>query len=271
VSSTLILNAGTASPVNLVVTGAGENAPTEIGLVTPSFNGADRSSVRAVKRNFGTLTTYLSTADKDAVINLLKNGRQLPCSGELLGDIQTQCTMRYTGARMVPGLVPTLWEVGLTGNEVQPNNILLRYSPGDTITGESFTRSTVAYQLNNAGNLASVAINVKRDGHYVTTSSPRSILLEDTRTNWLIWANDFNNAAWVKTFIGITTGIADPTGGTTACTLTASAGPGDIQQRPADSTSIVRTGSVWPQAPDGFRHDTDSRDRHGRVHNRCRV
>lgn len=178
---TLVLNAGTASPVNLVVQTAGENAPTEIGTVTPSFLGADRSSVRAVKRNYGSLTTYVSTAVKDSIINLLKNGRQISCSGDLLANIQTQCTVRYTGATMTPSLVDT-WTVGLALNEVQPNNILLRYAPGDTITGETFSRAGTSATYRDAnGNVVGTVANQKRDNHYV--NGVRSILLEDTSTN----------------------------------------------------------------------------------------
>jgi hypothetical protein len=195
----LILNAGTASPVTIQVQSAGENAPTEIGSVTPSFNGPDRSSVRAVKRNYGSLSTYVSTVVKDSIIDLLKSGRQIPCSGDLLSNIQKQCTVRYTGATMSNQIVD-MWTVGLTLSEVQPNNILLRYSPGDTITGESFTRSTAARYFDINGIWQSAAINVKRDGHY--ENGVKSFLREDARTNSCLQCRDFTQAVWVKTGTG---------------------------------------------------------------------
>jgi hypothetical protein len=148
--------------------------------------------------NFGALTCYLVGTAKDALINKLKSGRQIPCSGDLLGNLQTQCTLRYTGARMVPEFAD-LWEVGLTGNEVQPNNILLKYAPGDTITGESVARSTTAYQTDASGIYVSKAINTKRDGHFVGwggAATVRTLLLEDARTNSILWSRDLTNAAW---------------------------------------------------------------------------
>lgn len=213
----------------------------EIGGVFPSFNGADRSTVRGVKRTFGALSTYVDTTTKDSIISLLKWGRQIPCSGDLLGNLITLCTMRYTGARMVQD--PGRWEVGLTGNEVQPNNLLSRYVPGDAITGEVFTRSTTAYQVGFGGTLNVAPINVKRDGHYV--SGVLTLLLEGTRTNNLLWSNDFSNAAWVKTTCTIATGIADPAGGIAACTLTASGANATVSQTLATGASLARTFSPW--------------------------
>jgi hypothetical protein len=238
----LIIDDGTASPLTIVVQSAGEGAPAEIGTVTSSFNGADRSSVRGVKRNFGALSTFVSTATKDAIISKLKSGRQIACSGDLLANIRTMTTLRYTGCTMSPSLVD-FWTVGLALSEVQPSTPLLRFSPGDTITGEAFTRSTIGYQINAAGTLVSKAINVKRDGHFI--GGAQSLLLEDTRANLLASPSDFSNAAWVKTTMTVGTGIADPTGGTAACTLTASAGNATAVQTLSAGTSRARANAVW--------------------------
>lgn len=239
----LILGANGTSPISITVQSAGETAPQEIGSVTQSFNGADRSSVRGVKRNYGSLTSIVDTATKDSIISLLKWGNQIACSGDLLGNIQTQATVRYTGASMKAGLGGSFWEVGLTLSEVQPSVTLLRYAPGDTITGEIFTRSLTGYQINAAGAPVSKGVNVKRDGHYI--GGVRSLLLEDTRTNNLIKANDFSNAAYAKVTMTVTTGVADPTGATAACTLTATGANAEAYQRAADAASLVRISSVW--------------------------
>jgi hypothetical protein len=241
--SVLILGANTASPITVVVQTAGEGAPQEVGTVTQSFIAADRSSVRGVKRNYSSLSTIVDTATKDSIINLLKWGNQIPCSGDLLANIQTQCTVRYLGCRMIPGLGGSFWEVGLSLSEVQSNVTLLRYAPGDTITGESFTRASSAYYINSVGTLVSVGNNVKRDSHYI--GGVRSVLLEDTRTNAILQSTAFNNVAWTKTNITVTTGIADPAGATNACTLTATLANGFVQQSLAAGSSVVRTNSFW--------------------------
>jgi phage-related protein len=79
--------------------------------------------------------------------------------------------------------------------------VFINYSPGDTITGETFTRASTAYQLNAAGVYEQKAINVKRDGHYI--GGVRSLLLEGARTNSVLRSNDLTNAAWTTGATGV--------------------------------------------------------------------
>lgn len=163
------------------------------------------------------------------------------CSGDIL-SLPTMCHVEFMGGKPVraQGTKVTL---DFVLHEVQPAKVLLRYAPGDTITGESFTRSTTAYQLNASGVLESKAINVKRDGHYI--GGVRTLLLENARTNNMLWASDFSNAVWSKAAITVTTGIADPAGGTSACTLTSTATNGNVTQNLGAGASIVRTNTIW--------------------------
>lgn len=197
----------------------------EVGTVTQSANGADRSSVRGTKMTFGALVTKVDGVTKDSIINRLKTGRQIPCSGDLFGNLQTLCTLRYTGARMLPQFAD-LWEVGLTGNEVQPNNILLRYAPGDIITGESFSRATTATYYDVNGVVQTAAINAKRDAHYL--NGVRSTLLEGPETEILLRTSEFDNAAWTKGGVTITANaVAGPDGTVTADFMKEDATTGD--------------------------------------------
>lgn len=94
--------------------------------------------------------------------------------------------------------------------------ILFEMVPGANLSdlGLTFTRASVAYQLNADGFLESVAAGVLRDGHYV--NGRRSILLESARTNKLVRSQEFDNASWTKTRATITANPAtDPTGGST--------------------------------------------------------
>ena len=65
--------------------------------------------------------------------------------------------------------------------------------------------------------------------------------------NQLTYSQDFSNAAWVATTATKTTGVSDPLGGTTACTVTATAGNGQILQSAGGSagTSTTYITSIW--------------------------
>lgn len=63
--------------------------------------------------------------------------------------------------------------------------------------------------------------------------------------NSLKWSEDFANAIWVKTTMTIGATVADPIGGTSANTLTATGANANVRQTLAGGSSIVRTNSVW--------------------------
>lgn len=244
--STLILNANTASPITVVCQRAGKGVPRRVGSKTYSFAGAERSSVRGQAKVIPITTSYVDTATEALIQNAGYNGAALPCSGDILGNIQTVCSFENVVSNMMPGL-PGFFEMSFTLNEVQASVVLLKYAPGDTITGESFTRSTVATYFNAAGVLTDAAINVKRDSHYgpYPSAGPRMLLLEDGRTNQVLWSSDFSNGAWVKTNLSVATGVPGMRSGTSACTLTATSAVGDVHQFLSAGSSIVRTNSIW--------------------------
>lgn len=164
------------------------------------------------------------------------------CSGDIL-SLPTMCHVEFMGGKPVraQGTKVTL---DFVLHEVQPAKVLLRYAPGDTITGESFSRASSATYINAAGVIQTATTNVKRDSHYI--AGVRSLLLEDTATNPVTYSSDISQAIWVKTNMTVGTGIADPAGTTLACTLTATAGNATALY-PAVGTGpdIVRTNSVW--------------------------
>lgn len=80
------------------------------------------------------------------------------------------------------------------------DDVLLKYSPGDTITGETFTGPANRTYLDSLGAVRYALVNVKRDGTYV--GGVRSLLLEGARTNLIIKAEAFDNAAWTKATAG---------------------------------------------------------------------
>lgn len=107
-----------------------------------------------------------------------------------------------------------------------------------------FARASTATYTDVAGVVQTAAIDVLRDAHYVggVLQPP---LIEAAATNSVLWASDFNNAAWTKSNVTVTPGIADPAGGTSACTMTATAAASHFDQHLADGSSIARTSSIW--------------------------
>lgn len=71
------------------------------------------------------------------------------------------------------------------------------------------------------------------------------LLLELSRANDCPFSNDFSNAAWVKSNCTVATGILDPAGGTTACTLTSTAANGQATQTLAAGASLARVNSAY--------------------------
>lgn len=187
-------------------------------------------------------TTPVTQADADTYIAALSSPVAKLCSGDII-QIPTMCSPELPSGKPTRAASSNRVVLDFMLHEIMSSKVLLRYTPGDTITGESFSRSTVGYYLNTNGQPASAAINVKRDSHYV--GGIRSLLLEGASTNSMLHSSDFSNAAWVKTNITVTPGIADPMGGTAACTLTATAGAADAVQTLAAGSSIVRANSIW--------------------------
>lgn len=143
-------------------------------------------------------TTPVTQADADTYIAALSSPAAKLCSGDIL-QIPTMCSPELPSGKPTRAASSNRVVLDFMLHESQPAKVLLRYAPGDVLTGESFTRSTVGYQLNgNISNpLTQVAINAKRDTHYI--NSVRSILLEAARTNVVLHNRNLANAAWTKT------------------------------------------------------------------------
>lgn len=228
-----------------------------IAVSSPSFSRLDAvdrgrmfdntyyaSQTGGAAREWDFSTPPVTTTDAATYSAVLGKVASQLCSGDIL-ELPTMCCAEYTGGTLVRLAVGHRVVLNFRLHEVQPERSLLEYDPGDVVTGEAFTRSTIAYYVNGLTSppLTQSAINVKRDLH--VASGVYSLLLEDARTNSMLRANDFSHAAWTKSNCTIGTGIADPVGGTTACTLTATASSGYCLQNLGAGASLVRTNSIW--------------------------
>src|SRR5574343_172730 len=94
----------------------------------------------------------------------------------------------------------------------------------------------------------SVASNVVTEatGAPIAEDTLRGYLSEPPRDNICLYSIDYTNAAWVKTNVSVTAGIAGaPDGGPTATTLTATADNATIIQDLGTVSSKKQTGSIW--------------------------
>lgn len=139
------------------------------------------------------------------------------CSGDIL-ELPTMCCAEYQGGTPVRTAVGHRVVINFSLHEVQPAKLLLKYVPGDTITGEAFTRSTTAFYMTTAGVLTSAAIDAKRDNHFTVIGGTRSLLLEGSRINDFTRSQELDDAAWTKT----------------GCTISANAGNGPDGTATAD-------------------------------------
>lgn len=101
----------------------------------------------------------------------------------------------------------------------------------------SFTRASTATYVDE-GLLKTANTNEPRwqDGR---------LLLEKAATNIILNSNLFTAASWVKTSCAITTGIADPFGGTLASTLTSSAANATMVATVTVASGTALAGSFW--------------------------
>lgn len=152
--------------------------------------------------------------------------------------------------------------------QIDPSDLLLSYSPGDTLPGETFARATTATYYDINLQVASAGINVKRDSHYGFNGASRSILLEDARTNAWSKSQEFDDVAWPKVAATVTpNAVAAPDG-----TLTADKLCEDNTNNGHQISRVIATTASSPQPVTVFAKAADrtwirlaSQDRAGTV------
>lgn len=78
----------------------------------------------------------------------------------------------------------------------------------------TFTRASAALYTNSAGTLTTAAINAPRIDYDPATLAVRGLLIEEQRTNLLLWSQQHDNAAWAKTRATVTADAATAPDGT---------------------------------------------------------
>jgi len=93
---------------------------------------------------------------------------------------------------------------------------------------------------------ASTAYYGPRFDYDPVTLAPKGLLIEEQRTQLLLYSAQFDDASWTKSATTtLTSGRVDPAGGSSAFTLTAFGGGATVQQAPTVTSGVALSASVW--------------------------
>lgn len=110
----------------------------------------------------------------------------------------------------------------------------------------TFSRASTATRINSAGIVESVASGMPRIDYY--GSSCPGYLSEGQRTNFMLHANDFANAAWTKDGTTASSGANSPLGTSTARVLTEAATNAVHTLFQSNAFFSVALGQTWTQS-----------------------
>ncbi len=139
--------------------------------------------------------------------------------------------------------------VGCTYRLTTSLSAAMNYVNGGRYLGVSAGANFVTYFTATAADFA-----IQGNGAPTTLSSlsiqqvvfaPLGQLIEEQRTNLLLWSQDFTKAAWVKTLGVITTGVYDPQGGATASTFTALSNGAELYQFASTTAGAIGAIAVF--------------------------
>lgn len=121
--------------------------------------------------------------------------------------------------------------------------LLLNFLSGTLDPRITFSRGTGATRVNASGFIETVGNTTPRFDYDPVTLAPHGLLIEEARTNLLLYSADFTNAAYVNSNVTVTANAtAAPDGTTTADLLTAAATASvNLQQ----SSAVAATSATY--------------------------
>ena len=129
---------------------------------------------------------------------------------------------------------------GLTATERVLPKLALDFTTASLDSRVTFTRSgNTATVTNSNGIITAVNANIPRFDYDPSTLTCKGLLIEETRTNILIYSADFTNASWVKTNTTVTGAAATaPDNTNSGCKLIATAVSGQHSVRLSNTYSV---------------------------------
>lgn len=137
-------------------------------------------------------------------------------------------------------------DLDFANNRYYLNGVIYNnFSAFITASGGTFNRPSTATYFNSAGLLATAAVNEPRFDYNPITHESRGLLIEEARTNFLAYSQEFDNSYWNKNSIAVTANnTIAPDGTNTADRLTVTAGSGFIARNVASypaGTKVTRS------------------------------
>jgi len=119
-------------------------------------------------------------------------------------------------------------------------------------SGVTFTRGTTATFVGSNGLIQTAAIDAPRFDHDPVTLAPKGLLIEEARTNLVLYSEQFDNAAWVKTRVTVSANATTAPDGTSAADKiaeTSDSGFHFVNQTSVSAvTAVAHTASVYVKA-----------------------
>jgi hypothetical protein len=119
----------------------------------------------------------------------------------------------------------------------------------DGVTSQNlvtFTRASNGTYVGSDGLIKSATTNEPRFDHNPTTGESLGLLVEEARTNLLLWSEDFGNVIWLYTAASVSTNTSvAPDGTTTADTINAGGTAVASQSITKTASAITYTASVF--------------------------
>jgi len=137
---------------------------------------------------------------------------------------------------------------GLTATERVLPNMALDFTTAVLDSRVTFTRSgNTATVVNSSGVIENVNANLPRFDYNPTTLVCQGLLMEDARTNNIVYSEQFDNALWNKTDTTITANSINAPSGTQTADLATegSAGTSNVAQAIAITSNSTNTFSVF--------------------------
>jgi hypothetical protein len=186
--------------------------PTNNDLGTMAFldmEGADRINVK--KATVTTLKADPAKLLKNATgTRLISNGSLLPDQVPLnseLGSLafQNADSVKITGGSISSSTFTTTTLVGAyqdTNRTAVSPSLYLNFVNNEVLDPRiTFTRASTATYVGSDGLIKTAATNVPRFAHDPVTGEGLGLLIEEARTNLLLYSEQSDNAAWGKTNI----------------------------------------------------------------------
>jgi hypothetical protein len=135
----------------------------------------------------------------------------------------------------------------ITATERVLPNMALDFTTAVLDSRVTFTRAgNTATRVNSSGVIENVNANLPRFDFDPTTLACNGLLMEDARTNQALYSEQFDNAAWTKTFGPVTANVAvSPDGTSNADLLTTDGTAAEVFVAQTISSGATISGSIY--------------------------